>query len=195
MSLCKRGKELTEDPNQKWHDEYAHLIVPYGTLNDRVGDRDALMWQSPAMALTAQAFLITIALGHDTAPVARFLAAVLGIVVTVMSIQLMLKHRLFMATDEVLMISLERRMGIDASTVDHPLKVKSIQTHSPDLTERLPLRTGVLRWKSVTVWVVGLSFFAVINLLLMVFALFDALGFPCLWMVNSASGSRCVVGL
>jgi hypothetical protein len=195
MTLCKRGKDPAVDPNEKWHDEYAHLIVPYGALNDRVGDRDALMWQSPAMALTAQAFLITIALGHDTAPVARFLAAVLGIVVTIMSIQLMLKHRLFLATDEILMISLERRMGVDASAVDHSAKVQSISTHSADLSGRLPARAGVLRWKSVTVWVIGLSFFGVINVLLMVFALFDALGFPCLWMVNAASGARCVIGL
>lgn len=195
MTWRKRGNRPAEDTDKDWHDEYAHLIVPYGALNDRVGDRDALMWQSPAMALTAQAFLITIALGHDTAPIARFLAAVLGVVVTVMSIQLMLKHRLFLATDEILMVSLERRMGIDASAVDHPTKVESVEQHSPDLQRRLPARKGILRWKSVTVWAVGLSLFGVINLLLMIFSLFDAFGFPCPWVVNVASGARCVIGL
>lgn len=195
MTLRKRGNRPAEDPDKDWHDRYAHLIVPYGALNDRVGDRDALMWQSPAMALTAQAFLITIALGHDTAPVARFLSAALGVVVTVMSIQLMLKHRLFLATDEILMMSLERRMGIDASAVDHPTKVASVNAHAPDLNLKLPARNGILRWKSVTVWAVGLSLFGVINVLLMIFSLFDAFGFPCPWVVNVASGARCVIAL
>ena len=195
MKLWKVTRSRPEDVNGSWHDQYAHLIVPYGVLNDRVGDRDALMWQSPAMALTAQAFLVTIALGHETAPVARFLAAMLGVVVTVMSIQLMLKHRLFMATDELLMISIERRIGIDATVVDFAKKVESIANHSPDLAKRVPLRKGILRWKSVTVWIVGLSFFGIINIVLMVFAAFDAFGFGCPWAVATASGPRCVIGL
>src|SRR6478752_1328965 len=72
MKFWKPTQVLPDDVPGSWHDEYAHLIVPYGALNERIGDRDAMMWQSPAMALTAQAFLVTISLGHETAPIARF---------------------------------------------------------------------------------------------------------------------------
>lgn len=53
-----------------WQDENANAMLSYQALNERVGDRDALIWQSAALAMTAQAFLLTIGLGHDTSPAA-----------------------------------------------------------------------------------------------------------------------------
>ena len=156
------------------------------------------MWQSPAMAMTAQAFLLTIALGHDSSPLARFIAAFLGIVVTVMSVQLMLKHRLFMATDEVLMISLERRMELATSAVDHETKVAYISSDrsEPLLLERVPKRSWILGRKSVHIWVIGLIAFAVVNLGLMIFSVADAFWGPCPWTIQTSSGTpRCALAL
>ncbi|WP_437771104.1 hypothetical protein [Arthrobacter sp. KNU40] len=124
------------------------------------------------MAMTAQAFLLAIALGHDTSWLAQFLAALLGVAVTVMSIQLMLKHRFFMATDELLMIALERRMGMVSSAVDWDTKVGTIYQYNwtEGRTCRVPRREGMVNWKSVTVWVAGLALFALVNILVLVLA-------------------------
>ncbi|CAH0267514.1 hypothetical protein SRABI83_03554 [Arthrobacter sp. Bi83] len=185
-------------PNLNWQDEHANAILSYQALNERVGDRDALIWQSAALAMTAQAFLLTIALGHDTSPAARSLAAMLGIAVTVMSVQLMLKHRLFMATDELLMIALERHMGLLVSAVDHPEKMDFIRADGgvPVLIQKAPAKNWILIPKSVHVWIIGLSLFALVNLLLLAFSIPDALGVPCPWTTKLPSGStECVIAL
>lgn len=52
-----------------------------------------MLWQAPALALTAQAFLMTIALASGSSSLARCLAAGLAVVVACLSMQLMAKHR------------------------------------------------------------------------------------------------------
>src|SRR5205807_717505 len=54
---------------------------------------DQMMWQVPALSLTAQSFLLTIALGHDTRWIARVMTALLGMIAAGAAIQLLLKHR------------------------------------------------------------------------------------------------------
>ena len=54
---------------------------------------DGMMWQAPFLSLTAQAFLLTIALSADTYPTGRIISALLGVFAAGASIQLMLKHR------------------------------------------------------------------------------------------------------
>lgn len=154
------------------------LTTLYGALNDRVGDRDSMMWQAPAMAMTAQAFLLTIALGQDTSTLARLLSALLGVVVTIMSIQLMLKHKFFMTTDQVLLIALENRMGLPSSAVEWETQVKTINgdTSTMNLPMRIPRRAGLLRWPSVNIWVGGLSAFAAVNILILILVGAEFLG-------------------
>jgi hypothetical protein len=52
-----------------------------------------MMWQVPALALTAQAFLLQLGLARDTSGLGRLLAALAGIVVLSAALQLMMKHR------------------------------------------------------------------------------------------------------
>jgi hypothetical protein len=185
-----------EAPNR--NDTSEGIRALYAALNDRIGDRDSMMWQAPAMALTAQAFLLTIALGHDTSPLARALSALLGVVVTVMSIQLMLKHRFFMTTDQVLMIALEHRMGLVSSAVDWKTQVATIKEDGSDmdLLSRVPKRDGLVAWKSVNVWVGGLAVFTVVNVLIFALAMLDMAGVPCVLQVGGANAEpRCLLGL
>jgi hypothetical protein len=51
-----------------------------------------MVWQTPALSLTAQAFLFTIALGEGTSG-ARLISALLALVAALASMQLMAKHR------------------------------------------------------------------------------------------------------
>jgi hypothetical protein len=68
----------------------ARQLFAYEMLAARRNQQDSMLWQAPALALTAQAFLLTIALGGNAASVfARALAAGLGLVVACMSMQLM----------------------------------------------------------------------------------------------------------
>lgn len=54
---------------------------------------DHLVWQVPALSLTAQAFLFTIAIGGTTSRPARIIASLLAIVITVLCTTLMARHR------------------------------------------------------------------------------------------------------
>jgi disulfide bond formation protein DsbB len=54
---------------------------------------DNLVWQVPVLSLTAQAFLLTIALNPGTSRVARIIACLLSIVAAVLAVQLMTRHR------------------------------------------------------------------------------------------------------
>lgn len=54
---------------------------------------DHLVWQVPALSLTAQAFLFTIAVGGTTARPARIIASLLAVVITVLCTTLMARQR------------------------------------------------------------------------------------------------------
>jgi hypothetical protein len=58
-----------------------------------------MLWQVPTLSLTGQAILFTIALGADSSRVARIVASVLAIVMTVLSMHLMSRHRQAEHTD------------------------------------------------------------------------------------------------
>lgn len=54
---------------------------------------DNLLWQVPVLSLTAQAFLLTIALSADSSRLARIVACSLSIVAAILAVQLMTRHR------------------------------------------------------------------------------------------------------
>jgi hypothetical protein len=54
---------------------------------------DQLVWQVPVLSLTAQAFLFTIALGSGSSRTARAVAALLSLVTSFLSVELMSRHR------------------------------------------------------------------------------------------------------
>lgn len=85
--------------------------MQYEILNAR---RDALndsVWNSPMLSLTAQAFLLTIVLGADTDLEERAIAAALGAITAIASIQLMARHRHNEETQAKLLHAIERRNG------------------------------------------------------------------------------------
>lgn len=67
----------------------------YQILAARRVARDGMLWQTPTLSVTGQAFLFSIALGSDTGAEARMIAALLAFVVSLASIQLMAKQRYF----------------------------------------------------------------------------------------------------
>ena len=60
---------------------------------------DNLLWQVPVLSLTAQAFLFTTALNADAAGWGRIVASLLSLIISVLSILLMARHRQGELTD------------------------------------------------------------------------------------------------
>ncbi len=88
----------------------------YGSIYQTLGARrlgyDSMMWQVPALSFTAQAFLLTIALGGGIG-VSRLTSAALALIIALISMQLMAKHRFNEEIDSRLLEAFERRLDIE----------------------------------------------------------------------------------
>jgi hypothetical protein len=80
----------SQDPHDKTPDAWASLLTAYAS---QFGSYTTLLWQVPALSLTAQAFLMTIALGSDSSNLARLIASWLSMIISVASSQLMHDQR------------------------------------------------------------------------------------------------------
>jgi hypothetical protein len=69
------------------------VILIWQTLASRRIAYDTMMWQTPALGMTAQAFLLTLALGGQESALGRAIAAALSAVLAIITLQLMGKHR------------------------------------------------------------------------------------------------------
>jgi colanic acid biosynthesis protein WcaH len=72
----------------------AGFIAQYAALNDRRNSFNQLLWQAPALSITAQAFLFTIIFGKDVSLEAQMASAGLALVTALASLHLLWKHRL-----------------------------------------------------------------------------------------------------
>lgn len=96
-----------------WQEEHAQDLFTYEMLLLRELEQDAMLWQTPTIAFTAQAFLLTIALAPASTVFARVTAAGLGMLVAALSMQLMAKHRLLEGVDRRKLAELEQRLDIE----------------------------------------------------------------------------------
>lgn len=135
------------------------LLFAYEMLILRQQTQANLLWQTPSLALTAQAFLLTIALSADASSLGRIFAACLGIVVALISMHTMVKHRHFENLDNFKMARLERQLGLP------PLSTRSWKDDPPVPGGR-PVGQDNWRTKlsSYEVWQAGIALFAIINL-------------------------------
>ncbi len=120
---------------------------------------DTMMWQTPALGLTAQAFLLTLALGGQTSPLARAGAALVSLVLAMMCLQLMAKHRFHERIDASVLEGIERRLGFDAAV--------GVQPHTPkrmlsDLTPSPLQRVAGIGFSSFRLWMAGQAVFLLI---------------------------------
>jgi hypothetical protein len=126
--------------------------------NDRV-------WQSPGLALAAQAFLMTIGLGPGTGQLARVAAGALSAIVSLMSIQLLLRHRFHDVEDARWLAAFEEAAGWEV-------------LHRPPSRVLRKGLVGYLRlhtYRSWPIWIVGLGCFGLVGLIIVIDA-FRTLG-------------------
>lgn len=130
----------------------------YDIVSARRIHHDAHVWQVPVLSLTAQAFLFTISLAHDSSIAARIMSASLSVSISVMSIHLMVRHRAFERTDALWIEAFEAQHGLDAQTAIRASPV------GPRTFRFL------VRWTAFDVWVWGLALFGLAALLVITFA-------------------------
>jgi hypothetical protein len=116
---------------------------------------DATMWQVPALSLTGQAFLMTIALQPDASRTARILSASLAVVVSILSMQLMARLR---------------RLNVVYAEWLNDFETKNFgrSLHGPEFREILStVRYGgpLGRIRSFHFWMLGLSAFGMAGIL------------------------------
>jgi hypothetical protein len=127
---------------------------------------DSMMWQSPALSMTAQAFLFTLTLSSGVPRLPRILAACLSITLAILAIQLMSRHRQQELTDSVMLEKLEEQLGlaIDGCRPHAPADVREAKFAPPrgKAADRYFFRA---RWltghSSYRLWISGQALFAV----------------------------------
>jgi hypothetical protein len=104
----------------------------YQMIMQRGVQTNGLLWQTPSLALTAQAFLLTISLGGDTIRPIRIVVSVLGLVIGIMSMQLMAKHHYFYELDQAELRRIETRLQLppiahrSQQIIDHRRDVRAL---------------------------------------------------------------------
>ncbi|MFJ4198346.1 hypothetical protein ACIP2Y_01735 [Streptomyces sviceus] len=128
-------------------------LVMYQVVAARHVGLDQMVWQVPGIALTAQAFLMTIGLGPGSGQLARLGSGLLSVVVAFMSVELLMRHRLSATADAVWLERFERDQGWDV--LHRPLNDRCTQLGVP-----MP---RVARPRAYSVWIAGLSTFGLVG--------------------------------
>lgn len=104
--MAQEISDLTPTPPAHGHEATAgkalsreEMLAQYQVVAARRQNFDSMLWQVPALSLTAQAFLLVIALGSGSGHLARIAAGLLSAVTALMSVQLLLRQRLHEEAD------------------------------------------------------------------------------------------------
>lgn len=162
--------------------ESASLL--FQTVEQRRQTYDEMMWQVPALGLTAQAFLLTIALGGESSWTARALAAALGIAAASAGAQLLLKHRYHEELFSNWLQAFAHLRGWPQP--NSPLEVEGFAYDGPHRWQRADSR-GLARWigiarrrairfRSAYVWLSALLMFGVVDVGVLVLCALHWLG-------------------
>lgn len=155
-------------------------VVVWQTLASKRASIDTMMWQTPALGMTAQAFLLTLALGPESSQWARLLSSFLSLALSIMVMQLMAKHRRHEMLDSLLLQRIEVSVGISrllgtsphASPGQRPDDDR--QLVSQRLRRSLPGPAPFWSMSSYELWMIGLSLFAIVAFAIFVAALIGA---------------------
>jgi hypothetical protein len=129
---------------------------------------DALLWQVPALSMTAQAFLMTIALGPGTSQTARIITAFLSLVAAFATLQLFASNRRSELVDAHLLESSEKAR--DPDNVVHGEAYRD--RRNAERVEDWFIRV-LCHWRSYRVWMLALAIFAVVSMVTLGFAVFS----------------------
>jgi hypothetical protein len=151
-------------------EQYTHLV-------NRRMQWDQLVWQTPTMALTGEAFLFNICLANGVSHFARVVASTLALVVSIASLHTLAMHRTSELADARLIRQYESDEGRFSAHGpdwrDYRTAYAREQEQSGgrrEVTDRLVARFARVRGIEVWFWTLALIF--VISLILLVMAIF-----------------------
>ncbi|GHP18864.1 hypothetical protein RN2511_036000 [Rhodococcus sp. NKCM2511] len=130
--------------------------MAYEVVSSRRVHHDALVWQVPVLSLTGQSFLFTIALSPESTSTARTIAGALALIASVMSVQLIVRHRGFELADALWIDAFERAHGFTAQRSSVP------QYQGPWFLKWLQNRVAY------TTWIWGLLAFGAMAVVILV---------------------------
>jgi hypothetical protein len=133
--------------------------MSYSVAANRRYQYDFMMWQVPALSLTAQAFLFTIALQAEATRASRLIAAALALIVAAMSMQLMAKHRHHELTEARWLAAFEEEEHL--ALLHAPMSERGAKVRSWSPTAR----------SSYGVWMVGIALFGLAAITIMVISI------------------------
>ncbi|MFE7800354.1 hypothetical protein [Nocardia sp. NPDC057440] len=145
-----------------------HLTSPealYQAVADRRLQYENLLWQVPAVSLTAQAFLFSVALSQNIDAFPRILAGLLALNVSVISIMLMASHYRAESRDAQWLERFEQQELGAGAWGAHGAAFRPQYTADPDagwLGNLIHLRL------MFQVWIVGLALFGLVAILMIV---------------------------
>jgi hypothetical protein len=138
----------------------------YTALASRRASFDQMAWQVPIISFTAQAFLLTTALGPDSSSTARYFAAGLSFVVSALSMLLMARHRQADNADAMLLSKLEKHRAHGVPLRLHGNPWRRRRNNAP-IAPNTPLQA--FRHTPVfLVWEAGLFLFALAALAIVI---------------------------
>lgn len=160
-----------QPPRRGLHIPEAHVDTVYNVIANRRTAFDTMMWQVPALGLAAQAFLLTIAYGDNSSCLSRCISGLLSVLVALVAIQTMLKHRANEKTDTLILAKIEAEVGIQLDQDVHP--------HSEPEGRGKKVGNDLIenswpRQKSARLWVASLSGFALAGGIAVVVTLLDS---------------------
>jgi hypothetical protein len=148
----------------------AAVLAAYAALAARRAQWDSLVWQVPTLSLTAQAFLLTIALSQGNDAWARIISAVLSLNITVISIMLMARHRQAEIHDAHWLERVERDILRLGTLVTHGPEFRRSREQLKDISAG-PIGRAIPLVRMFPVWVGGLSLFGLCDFVVIIRAL------------------------
>lgn len=154
-------EDQDESSRKQRETQNSELLTVWETLSNRRMNYDSMLWQTPTLGMTAQAFLLTLSLAGDTSSLGRVTAASLSAAISLMVMQLMVKHRRHEMLDARQLKRLEDEIGLPRNLFPRlphgKINEKDEETLLVD-NEIGELGIGVralLKYRSFSVWFYG----------------------------------------
>jgi hypothetical protein len=170
------------------HSEREGLLWRLEVIEKRREQADAFTWAVPGLAVAAQAFLLSIVLRGDVTSLARLLASLAGLIAALAAMHLYAKDVYTFDIYEAVIEAERKQLGLPGVQLDALRKITF-----PDNTQYVKRGWATKWWRqhlivrrpAATVWLVSLAGFAVIDLLLLAYAIVSLAGGDPGWFVTS----------
>jgi hypothetical protein len=176
-TLFQADTSSESEPVDVQPSEAGEFINVYNAVAARRLVNVNLIWQTPALSITGQAFLFSTALSPYSSRASRIIASSLCIVVTIMTLQLTVKHRQSDASDGIWLESFERKYFSDSAEGLRPYSDGFAHGHNEKrrrhaTSPQMGWLDVLTRVRSSVVWAWGMVLISLVALAILFLAVF-----------------------